>query len=250
MSYVQRTVTAGEVIEVKKYYSARIHNKGTKRSPNRDHSSEAQKRVNDRRAETEVRWKTNENFGKGDYHLVLHYFDNFRTLPEAEQDLAKFKRILRELCREAGIELKYIACTETKRMTNIHHHLIINKMPLTMIQEAWNKAVKNGGISIRVLDGRKNHAALASYLMKESRSTEDRREDGESDRRRKRFSCSRNLRQPKIEYRAIAAESWRRRPKARSGYELEKLGDGSTERSGIDEITGYAYQEYFQVLRE
>lgn len=250
MPYVQRTVIAGDTMEFKKYHSSRIHTTGIARSPNCGHSSEAQKKVNDRRAEETIRWDIETNFRKGDLHVVLHYADKERTLEQAEEDLAKFKRQLRQDCKKAGIELKYISCTETKRMTNIHHHLIMNKIELSLIENAWEKIVGIGGVSVRPLDSRKNHAKLASYLVKESKSTETRRDEEEPVKRKKRFSKSRNLKKPKISYQIVAASSWRKDPRPHKGYELVKLEDGSFTKTGFHEISGYPYQEYFEVKRE
>ena len=72
----------------------------------------------------------------------------------------------------------------------------------------------------------------------------------EAGRRGKRFWCSQNLDKPAITYETVAASSWRKEPKARKGAVLYKFDDGSTCRSGWHEISGYPYQEYFEIFNE
>jgi len=228
--------------------SSRIHTKGIKRDKNRAPTSANQKKVNERVTEEKMRWKLNANFGYKDLHAVLHYFDKERTLEQCREDLALFFKRLRRLCKAEGITLKYIAVTETKRMTNIHHHVVINRMDPEIIAEAWEGIEGTGGISFRPMDKRGNHYKLAAYLMKESKATMERyREAG---RRGKRYSTSQNLITPEPVYRIVSASSWRKDPKARKGAALYEFDDGSTQRSGWHEVSGYPYQEYFEIYNE
>ena len=156
---------------------------------------------------------------------------------------------LRRVCHRKEIKLKYIAVVETKRMTNPHIHLIVKRMDPEIIAEAWDGVPDGGGnVSFQPMDRRGNHYKLAHYLMKESRSTMARYK--EAGRRGKRFWCSQNLDKPVITYETVAASSWRKEPKARKGAVLYKFDDGSTCRSGWHEISGYPYQEYFEVFNE
>ena len=138
---------------------------------------------------------------------------------------------------------------ETKRMTNPHIHVIISRMDPEIITEAWENVPRGGGgISFKPMDRRGNHYKLAAYLMKESRSTMERyREIG---KRGKRYSKTQNMAKPEITYTAVPASSWRKDPKARKGAVLYKFDDGSTCRSGWHEISGYPYQEYFEIFNE
>jgi hypothetical protein len=248
MAYVHRQVEAGQTVEHKKMQSFRVHTKGVQRQPNHGHTSDKQAKINERATEERLRWKLNANFGYRDLHAVLHYFDKERTLEQCREDLALFLKRLRRLCKKKGIPLKYIAVTETKRMTNIHHHVIINRMDAEIIAEAWEGVEGGGGISFRPLDRRGNHYKLAAYLMKESRATMERYK--EAGRRGKRYSASQNLLEPKITYTVVSAASWRKDPKAHKGAILYKFDDGSTCKSGWHEISGYPFQEYFEVFNE
>ena len=249
MAYVHRVVKAGPCVEHKKMQSYRVHTKGATRSPNSGHTSERQARINERAAEERLRWDINANFGHRDLHAVLHYYVKDSTFEEILADKAAFLRNLRTICKKRGITYKAVVVIETKRMTNPHIHVIISRMDPEIITEAWENVPRGGGgISFKPMDRRGNHYKLAAYLMKESRSTMERyREIG---KRGKRYSKTQNMDKPEITYTAVPASSWRKDPKARKGAVLYKFDDGSTCRSGWHEISGYPYQEYFEIFNE
>lgn len=244
MPYTERVVVAGKIRETKKMYTGRVHTHGAARGPRQGKTREAQEKVNDRRAEEELRWKLNANFGAGDLHLVLHYCDKPQDLQKAEADKQRFLRLLRGAVKKQGLPWKYIACTESKRMTNIHHHIILPQMDLETLRVLWEKTA-GGNISVRPMDNRGNHAKLANYLMKETRETIRRwRELG---KRYKRFSAAQGMESPKPEYRTIYAGRWNEQPKARKGWALWKDEDGQTVRTGWHELTGWPWMEYTEI---
>lgn len=69
-------------------------------------------------------------------------------------------------------------------------------------------------------------------------------------KRGKRYSKTQNMDKPAITYKVVPASSWRKEPKARKGAVLYKFDDGATCKSGWHEMTGYPYQEYFEVFNE
>lgn len=249
MPYVERTVVAGRVRETKKMYTSRYHREGEKRQSKENSTPEKQIKVNERRAEEQLRWKLNANFGTKDYHLVLHYANHMKPV-DPEQGEADKKKFLRLLCKEykkLGLEWKYIACTEHKYSTNLHHHIITKPSSVELVQEVWWKTIGegNGNISLKPMDSRGNHAKLASYLVKESRSMMQYWK--ERGKRYKRFSCSKGLLCPEPEYRVVNANSWANEPKAKKGWLLLKDDNGDVARCGFCELTGYAWQEYFEL---
>ena len=244
MAYMVRTVQAGQVREVKKMHTVRANRPGATRAIAIHPTSARQEAINERRAEENLRWRLNANFGKRDYHLVLHYSDKSREFGQCLEDLKLFFRRLRRACRKAEIPLRYVAVTETKRMTNIHHHIVLNRMSMELIQDCWDNIAGSGGVSVRPLDDRGNHAKLARYLIKESKSTMARY--AELGRRGKRFTCSQGLVIPKPEYRRIEASHWTEHPRPRKGAYLYKWDDGQTVRSGWDD-RGMPWQEYFEI---
>ena len=247
MAYIVRTVCAGCVCEKKKMHTGKANRKGAPRAVRSNPTKESQQRINERKAEEILRWRLNANFSKQDYHLVLHYADKSRSFAQCQEDLKQFLRKLRKAVKATGLGLKYICVTETKRMTNIHHHIICNKLPLETIQDCWAEISGTGGISVRPLDNRGNHAKLANYLIKESRSTMKRYQ--ELGKRGKRYSCSQGLIMPQPVYERVEANHWSENPKPRKGSYLFKWDNGETVRNGVDE-RGYPWQEYFEIYAE
>ena len=247
MPYVERTVVAGVIRETRKMYTGRVHTVGAVRAKNSGKTPEAQAKVNERKAEENLRWRLNANFTAGDYHLVLHYYDKARELEQAEKDKQDFLSLLRKECRKLDTPWKYVACTETKRMTNIHHHIILPAIDVAILTATWERVVgRNGGnISIKPLDHRGNHGKLAKYLMKETRSTAQRyREAG---KRYKRFSCAQGMVMPEPQYTIIEASKWTAEPKPKKNYILLKDDDGEVARTGVHETNGWPWQEYFEL---
>lgn len=250
MPYVMRVVQAGTVREVKKMFTARAHGKDStpeKRQKKEKDTKAAQKRVNERKAEEQLRWKLNANFTAGDYHLVLHYYDKSVTLEQAEADKRNFLRQMRGEYRKLGLPWKYVACTETKRMTNVHHHIIIKASNVELAQKVWGKVLgeRLGNVSLKPLDKRGNHGKLANYLIKETRSTVERAK--QAGVRYKRFACSKGLIIPEPVYTVIAANGWTHEPRPRKNWILLKDDNGEICRIGWHELTGWGWQEYFEL---
>ncbi len=248
--YVERIVEAGPIRETLKMFTGRVHTKGAARAKNHGKTSEAQAKVNERVAEERLRWKLDANFDPGDYHLALHYYSKGIGLEQGEKDRQEFLRLLRKEYRKRGVPWKYVACTETRWNTNTHHHIIIKAIDVAILTEVWERVVgqNNGSISIKPLDKRGNHAKMARYLMKETRRTAERyREVG---KRYKRFSCAKGMVQPEPVYQVIRADNWAKEPRPRKGYVLLKDDNGATCRSGVHEVTGWPWQEYFELRVE
>lgn len=249
MAYVHRRVQAGRTVEHRKMQSYRIHARGVKRGPNHGTTSERQAKINERVAEEHLRWDLNANFRHRDLHAVLHYYAKDTTFAEILKDKAAFLANMRRACRKRGIKYKAVVVIETKRMTNPHLHVVISRMDPEIITEAWENVPRGGGgISFKPLDRRGNHAKLAAYLTKESRSTMEKyRELG---KRGKRYTKTQNMARAVITYTIVSASSWRKDPKPHKGATLYMFDDGATCRSGWHETSGYPYQEYFEVYNE
>lgn len=249
MPYVHRIVKAGRTVEHRKMQSFRVHTKGVTRGENKGTTSEKQAKINERVAEEHLRWDLNANFGHRDLHAVLHYYDKDTTFQEILEHKETFLRNLRKACKKQGIKYKAVVVIETKRMTNPHIHVVLSRMDPEIVAKAWEGVPRGGGgISFRPLDRRGNHEKLAAYLMKESRSTMEKyREIG---KRGKRYSKTQNMEKPVVRYQVVSASSWKKEPKAGKGATLYKFDDGAICRSGWHEMSGYPYQEYFEVYDE
>lgn len=234
MPYVEEVCWAGRVRETRKYYTARYHRPGIQRQKNFRPTPKEQARLNERHAEMKLRREINENFGPGDYHLVMTFRPELRPPMEAvPRILEKYWRALRKSFRAAGQELKYIVTVEVGERGAVHFHAVITKFDAQVVSELW----KYGAVYIKTLDSSGQYAQLASYLIKQTSKTF---RSGRSPFRR-RWNSSRNLKQPKITKRVVGRNSWKKKPKPLKGYYLEqdKTVDG--------EIFGFEYQFYSMV---
>ncbi len=245
MPYIKRTVVAGPVIETKKFFNNRVHSVGTKRAANAKDTEKAQQKVNERKTAEVLRWILNANFSEGDLHVCFHYGDKPQDFEKVVDDAQKICEVLRTEYKRAGLVLKRVLVIETKRMTNPHIHMVLNKADIMLITEAWKKVSGKGYVSFEPLDSRGNHAELAEYLVKESKSTAARWKEGKKNK--KRYWCSRNLERPEPVYEVVPANNWTKEPKPRTGYYFFKDKEGEMIHSGIHEITGYAWQEYTEI---
>ena len=232
MPYIKETYTCGAYVEIRKYYSTRYGQKGVKRGSNRAPTREDVELVNEKNAITQLRRLIETNFSPGDYHLVLTYRKQDRAgASESMKQKEKFLRKLRQAYKRFGGDLRYISVTE-KEARSIHHHLIVNACDPRLIQDAWPW----GSTHITLLYDEGSYADLAAYLIKETRRTfrSQNRLQG------KRWTASRNLKQPDVKKEVVRADSWREKPVVPKGYLL----DADSIRMGCHSVTGYAFQEY------
>jgi len=238
VAYVLTICYAGKTIEMSKSFSARYKKKGMVRGKNEKPTPEQMLKINERNAETKLRRLINTNYGAGDLHITLTYKKDNRPDPEeAKKELDKYLRPLRNLYKKNGEELRYIIVTEYKNKA-IHHHLIVNVVDSVPIKE-FDRLWKNGRTRFAYLDNTGQYAALASYLIKETRATF--REQGSPSR--KRWNASRNLKKPIIKKKIIQAKEWKKDPEPLKGYLLEV----DTMKEGIHDVTGWPYQFYSMV---
>lgn len=261
-AYIKRTVRAGKVIEVEKYYAPTYGRNGRRRAPRTAPTPEDVARVNEKNAVNRLRWLLNANFRGGDLHAVLTYrrddrpdveaasraaradADSQPNTPQEENSAAcsaeniararlqKALRILRKTARASGTVLKYVHATEYKRRA-IHHHLIVSGVTLDQLQDAWPW----GRIHATPLDASGEYGTLAAYIVKETRTTF---RDGAAPFA-KRWCASRNLVQPEIKTEVVHAESWRKLPRAPRGYILVP----DSVEVGVHEVTGQPWQRYW-----
>lgn len=233
MPYVEEICTAGKVIEVSKYFTFRNHGKGVKRSPNIDKSSEAMKKVNQRRAGMKLRRLMNANFEDGDFLVRLDFHKNPPSDSKAMQDLmATSMRRLKRLYEKEGKTLKYIYVKEIGPRGGRHIHMLIKKIDIEILRLWW----KHGGIHVDPLNSEGQYKRIAEYFIKYAGTTEK----TEGKLVGKRWYSSQNLTQPIIKKRVIKSNRFRTVVRTPKGYELEK----ESVRQGISDLTGYEYFFY------
>lgn len=233
MPYIKRTVHAGNMIEIKKYYSARYGKKNNGiRAERQEVSSEKQKEINERNAVEKLTWLLNANFGAGDYHVTLTYAESSKPEPEqAKENMRKFLRKLRAAYREHGSELKYVEVTEYENK-RIHHHIVLPYIDSRILSSLW----KHGGVHFRAIYS-DELSKLAEYLVKETGKT-----FRGSVVSAKRWNSSRNLKKPEIKKEIVPADSWRRVPSPVSGYYIP------ADKIIVDvDAFGYPYQKYTMI---
>ena len=234
MSYVQQTIKAGDVIEVRKYYDwahGRRHRESRER---REKSTDRQAAQNRRQALDRLRWKLNAGCEAGDYHITLTYGDKVPTPEEAKKHLRNYLDKLRRLYAKGEHTFRWLVVTEFQNK-RIHHHLILKQGPELMeIIKRW----KHGRPKVTLLDGSGDYGALAAYLIKET----DKTFRDPVAVQKKRWSCSRNWPEPVITKKVIKASKWIETPKALKGYVIVP---GSV-FEGVNDI-GYPYQAYRMV---
>lgn len=214
--YIHEICIAGRTIEDCKYYSPYNRPKGMKRTQKEKATSEEQFKVNERQAEKKLRRLINCNFEPGDYHLILTYRVDDR--PEDKKmlknDIREFNKKMRREYRKCGMEYKYIHVYEIGKKGAMHHHLVINKVDPEVIRKNWHK----GRVRFFPLDDTGQYSDLANYLIKYSSvmlKDPDRLQG-------KRWNASRNLKKPKIIKKRVLRNTFRKQPRERKGWYIDK----------------------------
>lgn len=228
MPYIKETVKCGQVIEVRKYYSVKFHKKEDGRNPKTSPTSEAQKKINLKEAETKLRRILNASFAPGDYHVTLTYDPRISTpaFDEAKKNITLF---IRRLCRKGkGKFFRYIYINGVGKR-RMHHHLVISADMLPYIKECWTW----GRPFFVPLSGSGDYSSLAAYLAKHFESA---KAAGE----KKFWHGSRNLIHPVPKKEVIKSNSYSEKPKAVSGYYI----DADSVDFGVSDFTGYPFLTY------
>ena len=147
MPYIKETCVAGDTIEVCKYYTYRVNVKGEKRAKKEKQTSEAQKKVNQRKAEKELRRLMAANYKNGDVVVRLDFFRRPGGSEEMQPLIEKAIRKLRSAYNRAGKQLKYIYVKEVGPRGSRHIHMILNREEmdiLSLLTKCW----PHGGIQV------------------------------------------------------------------------------------------------------
>lgn len=245
MPYIEEICVAGNVIEVNKYYSFRCHAKGEKRCGKENETSEAQKRVNQRKAEKVLRRLMNANFVDGDFLIRLDFSKRPPGSVEMQTLISAFIRKLRTVLRKLGIEIKYIYVKEVGPRGGRHIHMMLTKCDTDIIRKLWT----HGGIHIDPLNTNGQYGKIASYFIKYANRTEE----TEGRLIGKRWYGSQNLEKPKVIKKTISANKFREEIKKKHQKAIESgeyILDKDSLRSGVSDETGYGYFTYTLIRTE
>ncbi len=234
MPYIIETCVAGKTFEVCKYYSYRFHVKGEKRSGKEIPTSEAQKRVNQRKAAKDLRRLMNANFEDGDLLVRLDFFRE-NAPPGSRQMQAMIKKAIRKMrteFRKIGKDLRYIYVKEIGRRGGRHIHMMMSKCDTDLLMRCW----PYGGIHVDPLISNGQYRKIAEYFIKYAVKTEE----TEGELIGKRWYASRNLIRPVVRKKILKENKFRKRVREKKGYYLEK----ESLKEGISERTGFEYFSY------
>lgn len=239
MAYIRQTVTAGRTIEVKEYHTYRFIKKHEVRGAKQKVTSEQMQEVNRRNAEATLRWKLNENFTGDDLYVTLTYSVNNRpnNFEELKKHMQAFVRKMRSENKKRGQEFKFVYVFEVGTLGAMHIHAVFNGIEVSAIKKAW----KHGRAHIVPLDDSGNYWRLANYFIKYSDKTF--RTLGAA--MGKRYSCSRNLREPKIEKKVMKRNTFKKEPKEKDGFFVDR----DSVQSGFDAF-GFEFFSYILYKNE
>lgn len=234
MPYMLETCKAGRTFEVCKYYTYRHNVKGEKRSKRVKPTSEAQKKVNQRMREKELRRLMNANFADGDSLVRLDFSKEHYPIgsKDMQKMIKKFIEDIRKEFRKQGRELKYIYVKEIGKRGGRHVHILMSKVDTEVLMKCW----PHGGIHLDPLISGGQYAKIAAYFIKYAQKTEE----TEGKLIGKSWYASRNLIRPESRKEVISAASFRKTIKPMEGYVLDK----ESVKSGISEYTGYGFFSY------
>ncbi len=233
--HIKKTYRYKNVKEVERHHAGR-YGKHTRPGQRKKPTTEEMARINERNCIKKLRRKIQANFDEDDLFLTLTYRAASRPdAKEARKRLRGFLAGIRKIWKKEGQALKYIVVTEYLNKS-IHHHLILNDLPdgtgPKRVNRIWKK---NGSTHNRYLYEDGQYDRLASYLVKETNKTF--RTAGNP--AKLRYSCSRNLKDPKPKIEKLKRDDWPEEPRVSKGWYLDK---GSLV-NGIDR-RGYRYQSY------
>lgn len=250
MPYIRETVTAGAVVEVREYYTARYNQKGGSRASHREETADAQKIVNHRNAERRLRGLMRENFNTDDWFLTMRFIVGYRISHEECHEAAKvFIKLMRKEYKRHGLELRYIYVIEHKART-CHLHMILpsaKEIAPSLVRALWERATaKAKSVDFRYLWQGDFATKLASYLLKEYEPSGEhapRECDPHPPKGACKFYCSRNLKKPEVIKEVMKRTKIPKEPFVKKGYILMP----DTIYSGICAFTGLEYRSYAMI---
>lgn len=191
--YRVKTIRSGDMLEVEAYPIWAIPS--GKREKKQSSSRKAQQNLNDKNTKKRLIRKAHVNFTPRDMWATWTYANG--RLPadheQAKRDMQNFiRRLKRWLSRQKkyeNFELKYIYVTEFDnadgKKVRVHHHMITNFPSRDVAEELWN----GGGIkqTRKLQPNDFGLEGLVRYITKDK-----------SKNPTKRYTVSRNLKEPKV----------------------------------------------------
>lgn len=215
--YLVKTIISGKYLECE-IYPIYIHNKDAPRRDKKKDSRTTQINLNDKNSQKRFIRLVNTNFTSNDLSIDLTYAGNYiPTEKEARRDIQNYIRRLKNYRKKHNLEpLKYVYVIEflgedergNSKKVRIHHHMIMNKMDRNIAEDLWGK----GRVTAeRLQPDEYGFEGKARYIIKNfNKGT-------------KRWSASRNLKQPEV-HRSVSKLTKRKTEKiAKNENDLKEL---------------------------
>jgi len=223
MPYIKRTVKCGNINFCKEYFAPHYQKKFS-RADKKKETSIKQGVINTIQAMQRLAWKIANNFSRkaGDLWVNIDY-KAFVTREQAMNAVTNYIRSLKYYAAKHGLpEIKYVIITECQG-GKWHHHIPLSKMPMEVVIGKW----KHGRCTVGLMDEEFTYETLAKYVTAEEKPSrkknpsKEEEQNAKKERRKneKRWSGSRNLKDPEIE-KKILMRAPRGDPKPPKGFYL------------------------------
>ena len=230
--YRIKTIKAGNTLEVEGYAIWDNRKQGTTARKETEKHREQVAAINRRNSQKKLRRLINTNFGAGDILLTLTYdlYEQPQSDEEAQRMVRNFLIRLRNKRRKFNLpDLKYVYTTEVTHGalgTRYHHHLIVNGgIERAVVETLWTAGLVNSRIARPDAYGL---SGWAHYMSKHKETQEKACRHG--------WTCSRNLRQPRV---TVSDHKLSRRRVRQIAEDLNKNG-----RAILEAVyTGYTLSE-------
>lgn len=194
--YRVKTIRSGDMLEVEAYPIWDIP--GGRRGRRGKGSSKAQQNLNDKNTKKRLIRLVNTNFTDKDIWATLTYengklpADHEQAKKDMQNYLRRLKRWLKKREKEKGdpFDLRYIYVTEyesdeKKGKVRTHHHMITNFPDRDALEDLWNGGGRSQTRRLKADDF--GLEGLTRYITKDKSKNPS-----------KRYTVSRNLKQPKV----------------------------------------------------
>lgn len=228
--YKRLTYIFPNAIEVYEYLDGKYGAQGAPRQKKKKATKEEIKKRNQWNKERVARNKLRTWFKENDYWVTYTYRKDCRPpdMTTAKKQIQKALRKIRMEYKKRGYELKWMRNIELGTKGAWHIHMVINRIQDTdvILTKAW----EYGGVHFKLLYQKGGFADLAAYITKIP--------DTDSRLKESKYSTSRNI--PPTEPEPKRFVQWKKVPKVKEGYELDK----ESYHEGTNDFTGYKYRYY------